>query len=53
MSKETGDKQLQQTSGAYGYSYGGTYAGYSAVGYGDSGSRAVPVRSSGPFRITS
>ncbi|PAW76557.1 MAG: hypothetical protein B9S27_08690, partial [Opitutia bacterium Tous-C8FEB] len=37
MSKETGDKQLQQTSGAYGYSYGGTYAGYSAVGYGDAG----------------
>jgi len=37
MSKETGDKQIQQGSGAYGYSYGGTYAGYSAVGYGDSG----------------
>ena len=37
MSKETGDKQVQQASGAYGYSYGGTYAGYSAVGYGDSG----------------
>jgi capsular exopolysaccharide synthesis family protein len=37
MSKETGDKHLQQTSGAYGYSYGGTYAGYSAVGYGDAG----------------
>jgi succinoglycan biosynthesis transport protein ExoP len=37
MSKETGDKQVQQGSGAYGYSYGGTYAGYSAVGYGDSG----------------
>ncbi|MFZ9746456.1 MAG: GumC family protein [Opitutaceae bacterium] len=37
MSKETGDKQTQQGSGAYGYSYGGTYAGYSAVGYGDSG----------------
>ncbi|MEY3608608.1 MAG: hypothetical protein RLZZ447_1396 [Verrucomicrobiota bacterium] len=35
MSKENGDKQTQQSSGAYGY--GGAYAGYSAVGYGDSG----------------
>jgi len=37
MSKETGDKHSQQSSGSYGYSYGGSYAGYSAVGYGDSG----------------
>ena len=36
MATESGTKQPQD-GGGYGYSYGGNYAGYSAVGYGDSG----------------
>lgn len=37
---ETPEKQKQDTAG-YGYSYGGNYAGYSAVGYGDGGTASV------------
>jgi len=36
MSSEQGAKQPQEGSG-YGYNYGGNYAGYSAIGYGDGG----------------
>jgi succinoglycan biosynthesis transport protein ExoP len=36
MSTEPGAKQTQE-GGGYGYSYGGSYAGYSAIGYGDGG----------------
>jgi succinoglycan biosynthesis transport protein ExoP len=36
MSTESGAKQPQD-GGGYGYNYGGNYAGYSAVGYGDGG----------------
>ena len=37
---EIPEKQKQENAG-YGYSYGGNYAGYSAVGYGDSGAASV------------
>ncbi len=36
MSKDQGPKEKQEGTG-YGYNYGGNYAGYSAVGYGDEG----------------
>jgi polysaccharide biosynthesis transport protein len=36
MSTESGAKQPRDASG-YGYNYGGNYAGYSAIGYGDGG----------------
>ena len=36
MSTESGAKQPQDGAG-YGYNYGGNYAGYSAVGYGEGG----------------
>lgn len=36
MPTDTGTKQPQE-GGGYGYNYGGNYAGYSAIGYGDSG----------------
>lgn len=36
MSSEQGAKQPQEGTG-YGYNYGGNYAGYSAIGYGDGG----------------
>ncbi len=36
MSTEPGAKQPAD-SGGYGYNYGGNYAGYSAIGYGDGG----------------
>ncbi len=37
---ETPEKQKQEAAG-YGYSYGGNYAGYSAVGYGEGGTASV------------
>src|SRR6185503_17670627 len=36
MPNEIGAKQSPE-SGGYNYNYGGTYAGYSAVGYGEGG----------------
>jgi len=36
MAKDSGSKEPNESSG-YGYNYGGSYAGYSAVGYGGSG----------------
>lgn len=36
MSKDPGSKEKRESAG-YGYNYGGGYAGYSAVGYGDEG----------------
>src|SRR5678809_1045182 len=36
MANEMGAKQSPE-SGGHNYNYGGTYAGYSAVGYGDGG----------------
>jgi polysaccharide biosynthesis transport protein len=36
MANDSGAKQPQDASG-YGYNYGGNYAGYSAIGYGDGG----------------
>ena len=36
MSTESGAKQPRDASG-YGYNYGGNYAGYSAIGYGEGG----------------
>ena len=36
MSNDSGAKQPRD-GGGYGYSYGGNYAGYSAIGYGDGG----------------
>src|SRR5438309_4460957 len=40
MSKDPDSKPPQEGSG-YGYNYGGSYAGYSAVGYGDAGGANV------------
>ena len=45
MSTEKGAKQPQE-SGGYGYNYGGNYAGYSAVGYGDGGDGGGQVQRS-------
>ena len=49
MASEPGAKQPQEGTG-YGYNYGGNYAGYSAIGYGDGGEGGAATLS-GPCRI--